>query len=180
MYGKNLKKCGQVTHTIIILVVTAAPGYLDWRLEHALRQALDQGRLQTVNERSTLVLTGLPPDAIEYRPRPLDPCNCPLEYQYEGSCGIFRKKSDNWCDDICCAHDEDDCCDLEMKVVVGIPVAGFVLLCIAVVSSCYFCSCCCWFYRLHGRGGGAFGDQQECPSSNGISPPEAPIVVSCE
>ena len=85
-----------------------------------------------------------------------DPCYCPIDNWYEGTCGFLTTKSDRWCADaFCCASSddaaEDQCCDINMVKVVTIPLAAVLVIIGISVASCYWCSCCCCYKCLRSR-----------------------------
>jgi hypothetical protein len=71
---------------------------------------------------------------------------------YVGSCGFFNQKDDKrWCyratlsnEEVCCASTSDDCCVLDVFLIVRVAIVSIVAISLACISCCYFCACCCF------------------------------------
>lgn len=78
-----------------------------------------------------------------------DCSSCSFFNMYTGSCGVFSKETDKWCDDdFCCADSEDECCEPNPGAIVGVVLALIVLIAGIVVACCACCSCCLWHDKL--------------------------------
>ena len=83
-------------------------------------------------------------------------CDVCSKELYDGKCGGLlqeaKGKWDDWMvegaeiigciDDVCCASDEDDCCEANVGAVVGTAIALLVVLVGSILLCCKFCQGC--------------------------------------
>ena len=70
-------------------------------------------------------------------------CDNPTEDDNYITGSTFSTDSDLECmKDVCCAEDEDDCCELNVGAVVGTAIALLVVLVGSILACCKFCPDC--------------------------------------
>ena len=83
-------------------------------------------------------------------------CDVCREKLFEGHCGAFSQEAkgkwDDWTyfslgepdciSDVCCASNEDDCCELNVGAVVGTAIGVLVFLVGSILACCKFCPGC--------------------------------------
>ncbi len=76
----------------------------------------------------------------------------PEGYSFYGSCGAFQKRAEeHWCQEICFAWTEDDCCDPNPGVIAGVLVACVAGLTGILLLILRQCGCCCFNKRMGPR-----------------------------
>ena len=76
----------------------------------------------------------------------------PEGYSFYGSCGAFQKRAEeHWCQDICYAWTQDDCCDPNPGVIAGVLVACVAGLTGILLLILWQCGCCCFNKRMGPR-----------------------------
>ena len=76
----------------------------------------------------------------------------PEGYSFYGSCGVFHKRAEeHWCQGICYAWTEDDCCDPNPGVIAGVLFACVAGLTGILLLILWQCGCCCFNKRMGPR-----------------------------
>ena len=90
-------------------------------------------------------------------------CDNPTDDDITGS--TFSTDSDFECmKDVCCAEDEDDCCELNVGLVAGLACGGLVFILCCVALCCFTCTGCPVYKARHKK------------TRSGIQKGEAPLA----
>ena len=97
-------------------------------------------------------------------------CDNPTEDDNYITGSTFSTDSDLECmKDVCCAEDEDDCCELNVGLVAGLACGGLVFILCCVALCCFTCTGCPAYKARHKT------TQSGIPK--GEAPPPAPITL---